>query len=75
MKSQSTVSMQTSTPTDTMSPGQQLYSWFIADSRPPHTPLPWTHLTRRQQGIFELWAIHRGRWATCTQEPDGTHAT
>jgi hypothetical protein len=50
----------------TMSPGQQLYAWFIADSRSPHTHLPWAQLTRRQQGIFELWAIHRGRWATDT---------
>jgi hypothetical protein len=59
----------------TMSPGQQLYAWFIADSRPPHSHLPWAQLTRRQQGIYELWAIHRGRWAIDTQAPGDTHAT
>jgi hypothetical protein len=50
-----------------LTPGQELYAWFIADSRPPHSHLPWTQLTRRQQGIYELWAIHRGRWAIDTQ--------
>jgi hypothetical protein len=57
------------------SPGQQLYAWFIADSRPPHSHLPWAQLTRRQQRIYDNWAIHWWQWATDTQEPDGTHAT